>query len=279
MVCGKAIRDRYVPQQSGKVHDSCYVGQLAPKCAVCGSGMLGTIVTDSWGYRYHEIHRRQFPPCDVCGRLTCHEIGGGGVRIGDGRHLCRYCLRTAVQDDSKALKRFRAVREQLAGWGMAIPGADIPLRLVDLSGMQRLLRAKSQLASKRVSGFTQMQSEIVGGSVRQRQVVIYMLSYLPQELFDGTAAHELGHAWAFFAGCPQHQPALSEGACNYLRWRIHELHDGPEAQFFMKGMLEERDPVYGQGFRRVKNYVERSGFAALLKLLQRSADFPLFDWI
>ncbi|MBU6429100.1 MAG: hypothetical protein KGR26_08835, partial [Cyanobacteria bacterium REEB65] len=78
---------------------------------------------------------------------------------------------------------------------------------------------------------------------------------------------------------PRHQPQLAEGSCNYFRWKVHEVRGTPEAQAHMKKMLEDPDPCYGEGFRRVKKYVDKNGFAALLRLLAKSSDFPLFSFI
>ena len=245
---------------------------------VCGTGLTGKFVIDSWGYKYHEAHRGEFPACDACGRLTCAEIGGGGYRLADGRYQCKHCQRTAVRAEAEALRRFKAIRERLEALGMAIPVGEIPLRLVGRNQLSEYLRRSGHPTRPGINGCTHMESQIQGNKVIKRDTVIYMLRDLPAELFDGTAAHELGHAWAFLSGCPTHEPTLAEGSCNYLRWLVHKEQTSPEADYYRTAMLEDPDPAYGHSFRIIKSYAERKGFPALLTLLQRSRQLPLFGW-
>ncbi len=285
-VCDRPITGKYFQHEGRPVHEVCYLKHVAEKCAICGGGLAGRIVTDSWGNRFHEAHLRQFPPCDSCGRSTAPAIGHGGARLADGRTICSVCLATAVRSESDARSRYEAVRRQMASWGMEI-APDIPLKLVGRPELAGRLARTGHKVARGTFGFTHMETryEIDPGRIVPRHQIteqnagIFILHSLPADLFEGACAHELGHAWAFLSGCPRHQPQLSEGSCNYFRWRLHAEEGTPDAQAHMKTMLEDPDPIYGQGFRRAKKYVDRNGFDALLELLRRSSDFPLFSFI
>jgi hypothetical protein len=42
---------------------------------------------------------------------------------------------------------------------------------------------------------------------------------------------------------------------------------GREADFIIESMLRDEDEIYGEGFRRVKRYVERNGISRWLALM------------
>ena len=285
-VCQRPIAGKFFKHEGQTIHEACYLKHVAEKCAICDGGLSGRIMLDAWGHKFHESHLRQFPPCDSCGRCTAPEIGGGGAHLGDGRISCTGCLATAVRRESDAKTRYDAIRRQMATWGIVV-AEQIPLKLVGRKELAARLSKVGHPMRKGTYGFTHMEThyEVDGSRLLPRHEItdqnacIFILHSLPAELFDGAVAHEIGHAWAFLSGCPRHQPQLAEGSCNYFRWRLHEERGTPEALAHMKTMLEDRDPAYGQGFRRVKKYVERNGFAALLELLRRSSDFPLFSFI
>lgn len=285
-VCHLPISGRFFQHEGQTVHEKCYLKHVAEKCAICNGGLAGKIILDAWGNKFHEAHLRQFPPCDSCGRCTAPPISDGSARLADGRISCTACLATAIRRDADARPRYEAIARQLAAWGVVVE-EDIPLKLVGRGELAARLAKVGHRMRKGTYGFTHMETRFEIDSSRlvpRREITdqnacIYILHSLPAELFDGAVAHEIGHAWAFLSGCPRHQPPLAEGSCNYLRWRLHEERGTPEAQAHMKTMLEDRDPAYGLGFRRVKKYVERNGFPALLELLRKSSDFPLFSFI
>ncbi|MBM3269476.1 MAG: protein DA1 [Candidatus Sericytochromatia bacterium] len=277
-VCALPIEGTYYEHDGGKAHAECYRKHVAGKCDVCGGPLVGKILSDGWGFRYHEAHAAQFPACDACGRLTSPEIGGGGHRLGDGRHLCGHCRPSAVRNAEEARERFAEVRAFLAQRGLVVPGAALPLHLVSRPDLMKTLARSGHPPRKAVHGVTLMEARIQGSRVVSREASIHVLTYLPAALFDGTAAHELGHAWTFLTGCPQHVYALSEGFCNYLRYLVHTAEGGDENAFYVKHMLDDPDPAYGHGFRIVRKIAERKGFPALLDHMRRKTDFPLFGW-
>lgn len=277
-VCQEAIVGAYFKHEGKKVHDACYRRNLAELCDVCGGALVGRILSDGWGYRYHEAHRSQFPPCDACSRLTCAEIGQGAVRLSDGRHLCRLCEASAVRGEAAALVRFEGVRRFLAQRGMLISDAAVPLSLVSRHALREILARSGHPPSKSVHGCTLAEQRIENARVVRTATVVYLLGSLPTALFDGIAAHELGHVWAFHSGCPRHAHALGEGFCNYLRYLVHRAGGGLDNEFYARQMMADDNPSYGQGFRIVKRLAERKGFPALLDHMRKKADFPLLGW-
>ncbi len=279
-VCGETIQEgRFLVHENAPVHTDCFKKHVAERCDVCGGPITGKYLKDSWGNQYHDIHRNQFPPCHACGRLTGHEIGGGGgLRLGDGRHVCGFCSPSAVRADPDARGRFHKVRRDLEGLGLTIPQNPLPLSVVNQQQLKRIVPRSAHPRDRDVQGLTLSQQVIQNGRIVECSAEVYILTHLPAVLFEGVAAHELGHAWIFTTRCPTHAHALAEGFCNYLQYLHYRREGGDEAEFYMNRMMEDQDPAYGQGFRIVRKIAENKGFPALLEHMRRKTDFPLFGW-
>ncbi len=278
-ICGEPIAGTYYEHGGGKVHDRCFRSHVASKCDVCGGPLeVRDHTRDAWGYRYHTMHRQQFPPCDACGRLTFQDMTGGGVALGDGRAMCNLCMATAVRSDAVAARRVAAVRSFLEGKGMAFPPREMPIALVARPQLQRLLGKKPHGHLKRALGCTRFEQIIEGSRVVRQEATVYILSALPEALFDGVAAHELGHAWAFLNDCPAHEAPLAEGFCNYLAYLMHQEGGGEENAFYIKMMLEDPDQAYGKGFLEMRRFAERKGMPALLRYMRRSTGIPFWNF-
>lgn len=271
--CDRPISGQFLVAEGSGYHPSCYRNHLAPRCDLCREGILGDSLLDHWGNRYHLGHRGKVPECRYCGRFISPQTSEGGVAYGDGRTVCTLCHRTAVSTVPGARELAERVRAMLISWGVPVPDA-VPLSLVDRNQLARVLRGQGHALDK-TNAFTAMRWETVGRQVTRREVTIHILSGLPRDLFEGTMAHEFLHVWNFVSGHPAHTPALEEGACNYLKYRVHEQQEGTYAAYQRTSMETDPDPAYGEGFRRARRYAERNGLAALLRLLERSRDFPL----
>lgn len=279
-VCALPIQEsRWLIHENGAVHTNCFNKHVAERCDVCGGPITGRYITDAFGHRYHDFHRGQFPPCHACGRLTAPDIGGqGGLRLGDGRHVCGFCSPSAVRADENADRRFVKVRRDLSELGLVIPQDPLRLSVVSQQQLKRIVPRSAHPRDRDVQGLTLSEHLIQGGRVVKRTAEVFILSHLPATLFEGVAAHELGHAWIFTTGCPSHVHALAEGFCNYLQYLQYKRASGDEAEFYINRMMEDQDPAYGQGFRIVRKIAENRGFPALLEHMRRKTDFPLFGW-
>ena len=274
-ICEQPITGRFVQHEGRKLHDTCYGKHLAKTCDVCRRGIVGTSLTDYWGHTYHAEHARDLATCLYCGKL-CHEaIGGGGLLYPDGRPICRGCHKTAVHRDGDAQRTVATVRARMASWGVDLGDVDVPVRMVDRTKLQQLL-GRSHQGVKMVSGLASMVAERNGRVTTGKRATVYLLTGMPHHWLEATAAHELMHAWNFFHG-PAHAFDLEEGSCNYMSYRLHLERDDAMAKYHIDCLMKDPHPAYGAGFRRVKKYVDRHGFARLLTLLQRSKDFPLLD--
>lgn len=269
--CSRPVSGKFVKHEGQAYHPACFQANVAPKCDVCGAGMLGRFLVDPVGNRYHAEHR--IPLCAYCRRVVSEKTSQGGYTYGDGRSICGHCYPSVIRSEAEAQRTIAEIRALLSSWGLQTP-ADVPVKLVDLTTLRQLMR-RGGLHGQNVQGFTSVMTESQGNTVTRREIGVYVLNGMPREDFRGTLAHELTHVWLALNATKKLHPSLEEGACNYLRSRVHSASGTPEAARNLQHMQEDPDEHYGRGYRRAKAYAERNGLPALLQLLQKGSAFPL----
>ena len=106
-----------------------------------------------------------------------------------------------------------------------------------------------------------------GASARADCVVV--LAGLPAPLFQAVAVHELGHVWAASNNLLGIPPLIEEGFCQLLShtWIAER---GTYGRIGMMRQIEEwADPVYGDGFRKMKAFERRTNINYLMHMLKR----------
>ncbi len=89
-----------------------------------------------------------------------------------------------------------------------------------------------------------------------------------------TLAHELAHVWQFRAGRLDNDEAFSEGSCNYASFLVLQRYGGRSAEYVIANLVDDRNDIYGEGFRRVRRYADAEGVAAWLERLRDSDRLP-----
>jgi hypothetical protein len=153
--------------------------------------------------------------------------------------------------------------------GIVIKRKKIPLELVSQNKMQSLSpRHQSEMA-----GFTKVrQTKSMLGMMTDTEVKVYILEKMPRMNFVATAAHELMHVWLGLNDRFDTEEILAEGSCNYAAFLVLSHYPG-EADHVIKYMQEDTDPSYGEGYRKVRWYVESAGKTAWLEHL-RTENYP-----
>lgn len=249
-------------------HESCYNEHLADRCALCGKPITGTYMYDDYGAKVHAEHMSDALQCNYCSRLISAN-SNGGERYGDGRIVCGYCLESVVKNRNEADSLMQVVRQKLAMEGIVIKRKKIPLELVSQNGMQSLSpRHQSEMA-----GFTKVrQIKSMMGLMTDTEVKVYILEKMPRMNFVATAAHELMHVWLGLNDRFDTEEILAEGSCNYAALLVLSHYPG-EADQVIKYMQEDTDPAYGEGYRKVRAYVESAGKTVWLEHL-RTENYP-----
>jgi hypothetical protein len=263
-VCDQPLTGKYMQAEGSNYHRQCYDEKIARRCAVCDQPIHGKYILDYWGNSYHKEHENNVPKCDYCSRFIADNLTGGGYEYGDGRKVCGLCYQIALSnlDDVRVL--FEEVRRRMEKYDLTIPLTKIPLRLVDRRQMQRI----SPEGNRDVTGFTHLERSYVNDKVASAEYEILLLTGMPRYLFISTAAHELMHVWIHEYGGQGLPEDVVEGSCNYASSMILNEFSGERAGFRLQNLQESPDPVYGGGYRKIREYVNRYGRTAWLNMLR-----------
>jgi hypothetical protein len=269
--CNLPIEGPYVESGGGYYHKQCYDEHLALRCSLCGGIITGDYIIDDWGNKYHIEHENHDPQCRYCQRFLSATVSEGGETYADGRTVCGICLKSAVNDRDEAEDIISEVGKKMAASGITIDVDKIKLALVDSRQMAKINPDLDEMAQG-LTRFEQMSAYF--GLVKERRIKIYILDGLPLREFVATAAHELMHAWLYTNGPADMDKMLVEGSCNYAAWLALMDDDSPEAEHIRKRMIAEALPTYGEGFRKVKSWVENNDIPTWLEYLKNNTQVP-----
>lgn len=268
--CGKPLTGEYIEAGGKHYHNDCYDNYIALRCAVCGQIIRDEYKVDYWGNKIHPEHYDRLPQCEHCSRLISENTTGGGVTYSDGRHVCNICKKTAVTDPDLAYRLMEKVMERLKSLGIEIKHKGIKLHLVD----RQTLWKHSGSHKPRESGLAQCESNSIAGLFKVRKYNIYVLTGMPQVGLETILAHELMHVWLYSHGRESTEPALCEGSCQYAAYMYLNRSVDKMAKYEIQTFMDDSDPIYGEGFRRVKRLVAERGPDFWLEHIKKNDHFP-----
>jgi len=260
--CKKLIHDAFNILDNKKYHPDCYTDHIVPRCEICESPLLGRYISDYWGNAYHQSHNSELPECQSCGRLICKNLTNGGFKLSDGRHVCSICNETAVVGDFLLESSMDYVKRLLTSNGIDDLPNDIPISLVDSQTLKRL----SKTYSDAMHGFTDQSMQTRNGQVISKESHIYILSHLPLIMFRAVLAHELLHVYLFEKDLDL-KSEIREGFCNLGSEMVYKNSSSEFAKFRQRNMLDNQDPDYGYGYRKMSKQLDQKGWRYLLETL------------
>lgn len=213
-----------------------------PRCVYCGKPLWGSYLRDDLGRCAHEEHAH------LC--LSCMGfIGSDGRQIGRSHYQCEACRKFEVREARHVEWVRRQVLTMLAAHGINDLPPDVPIEVVPPARLAQLLEVPIE-AVRDNRGLT-----VTGASsslFRTRYShTIYVLGHLHRVPFAGVLAHEYLHVWQ-----NEHRlsppPQVCEGFCNLGSWLVYRQIATDLAAAMMRNLEKSPDPVYGDGFRRVK---------------------------
>ena len=271
-VCGKALTGQYVVVNGKEYHQDCYDQSEALRCSICDKPLVGRYIIDFWGNNYHPHHNDEIPSCDYCRRLISPRSTGGSHQYADGRTICNICYESAIEENSGMVSIIKTVQTILARKGIKIDMSDVPVQLVDKPTLGRLTGHGDVQTEMGLAHY--QYSKNLTGQIRDRKHIIYILHGLPERTFEGVAAHEMMHVWTNLNAPKTPAPRLNEGISNCASFWIYSRHRDQMAEYLIRNLRENPDPVYGEGFRQVQRYIRKKGLRSLLEHLKNSATMP-----
>lgn len=259
--CGERIIGKYVRvnEKGAGVKSycpSCFHRHIERTCSVCGEPLTGKYLVDVYGNEYHPEHRKSHH-CDSCGRIISERTSGGGVMLPDGRTICNICHRYAVRDNPTLAGLMHRTAGILTGIGIEIPVGNIQVALIDRNQLQALYRGGY---AKHVRGLCVSEFKRVKNiQYPAHRHIIYILSSMSVLDTETALAHELTHAYI------NERPALrqklqrqgiEEGMCQFMSFIYLSRGNTEEILARLKGIAHNRNPIYGEGFRKVHKMFE-----------------------
>ncbi|NIO29726.1 MAG: protein DA1 [Candidatus Latescibacteria bacterium] len=263
--CNKPIPDSFTRYEGKNYHTSCFEDHIALRCDVCGGIIKGKYISNFWGNAYHPEHEGVEVQCSFCRRFIVGKLVEKSIVFQDGRHLCGICTSTAVFESAEAKLLLMEVAERLADFGLKVDPRSIEVNLVGNDALRRLAAGASQDAR----GFVDYEvARTMSGDVTHRATRMYLLYGMPRTEMIGTIAHELTHVWLFLQEEKDRDNVLAEGSCNFSAYLVLQETGTDQAKFIIDSMQNNPDAAYGEGFRRIKRYVEHNGLGGWLRLMK-----------
>ncbi|HEY5002601.1 MAG TPA: protein DA1 [Ktedonobacteraceae bacterium] len=267
--CGRPISGTsFQVHEGAPYHAECFRDRIAQRCAYCNKPLIGEYLVDQWGTRYCKEHQNQYPRCSYCGRLVPpkdQEHGSDNIR-------CPICRSTAIETAEVAKPIFSQLIRWVSAQGLRYNNLPISLELCDRAKLAHYLGAHTLAHSLGATmSTTYMQN---GQPLRTEVRGVAVLHGLPSTLFQGVTIHELGHVWLIVQGISNLPSWAEEGFCELLSHRYYAQLNTPEGRYHATAIEQNPDPVYGEGFRRVRAIAEPMGFQRFVEIMQTTKRLP-----
>jgi hypothetical protein len=291
--CARTIRGSHLILEGRHYCNRSCLSLVLPACATCGGPVEGNYF-ESRGKLFcsESCYRQSLPRCEACGdpmsawielegHLYCHPCAdadrcdacnhpGPASTLQDGRRICDICWETAVMDQEDGEQLFRLVRRRMKRDLGLSTDHDIDFRLVGRDELEQLTNGR---ASGHELGYYQYQAETtttyfttrdrhgreekrVAGERTEEIFRIFILYGLPEKRLMEVAAHELAHDW-MRENLPRIKaPIFEEGFAEYVAWLMNRSFGHRD---LMRRIEENTDPVYGDGFKMMRQLAERHG--------------------
>lgn len=268
--CGQPITGEHTIYNNQRYHSACYYEYIAPRCIYCQKPLTGSFLIDSWGNQFCSEHEKEYPSCSFCGRFISPRQQTPGWNIYASQR-CPVCRSTAIESVEQAQPFFQKCKQWISQQGFRFNQLPLRLELHDRSWLEALWPDRSV---QHPQGVTLTTTHTRNGSVTSSVEGVAVLQGMPATLFSGVVIHELGHVWLSVHQVIGLPPWAEEGFCQLLAVRYYTYLDTPESRYYAKNIQDARDPIYGEGFRRINALSERVSFARMVETLRVTKKLP-----
>ena len=252
--CLKPIVGAFIVNEEQHAHRNCWIQYCAPRCHECNNSMTEEYFISKWGLNY----------CQACHNVaTCSHCGGAALSLdNDYLPICSQCLELAVNDEGAAMRLFHSV----AVWATDMNFFDhMPQPPLTILSRDRLTQEFK--VGPKTLGLARKVHTTDGNRECLRAEGIIIVKGLPWPIFQMVAAHELGHVW-FANNDVMHISLLEEeGFCEVVAYLWLSERGKLGRDGLRRDMELSNDPIYGEGFRRMQQHVNRHGLVNLMQLL------------
>jgi len=269
--CSKPIGNQSLKEAGDyRFHESCF------RCLVCAKVFQGgeKLKRDEWGGMVHVDHFDRAKMCDTCSKIISSETISSKQVFKDGRIVCLSCASDGVFDPKRMEEVRKRVWPTLAALGITVPTGDVVIRVVgkDVIDKQALkINARGNLR-----GLTLTTYKIVSDGKRAKTSFsheIFILYGMPHIECASVLAHEYAHVWLNERFIEDTAPVV-EGFCNLVSEATLVQEKGKLASIIRENMKQNNSPVYGMGYRRMKQRLAILGWPSLLAEMKLKSKPP-----
>lgn len=208
-------------------------------CNYCNKLIIGPYVIDSWGFHFHNDCLLKCQPCGSCKRNLHGNSFKKSIRLQDDRYICPDCLSEGIiMKVSQMAKCVAAMYAFFKEADISFPENKITYKLADANELK-----------DNITGITTKYTILSHSSYK-----ITMLIGLSKTVFCASLAHELMHVYLFEKNIVLN-PTETEGICELVSYFTFVRMNSPAAKHYIKVMELNPDPIYGNGFRLMKEKV------------------------
>lgn len=221
----------------------------APKCQACGALITGVYYKiPGLPEFYCEKCYQSLPRCFFCGKPVA-EPPKDSVRT-----VCPQCLSEVITDPSQAQRLVSQVREWIINHlNLQLP-AQVRFQFVE--DLAPYVRVHLTGTMREMGAFLRDGDK----------VQVFLIEGMPRATLIETAAHELAHVWQN-GKIPRNQRLLvKEG---FAQWVAAKVLAAFECERALK-VLGEREDLYGQGYRRIREVEKKGGVLAVIEYVTRT---------
>jgi len=209
-------------------------------CEYCKKRITGQYITDSWGLHFHQSCLAKCHICGSCNRNIFGPMLSEAILLKDNRYICHQCIREGlILKESQMMKCVKAVYYFFNQADIILPINNIRYKLVDANVLQ-----------KKVTGSVTKYSKNSNNSYE-----ISMLEGLNKTIFCAVLAHELMHVHIYEKELILNS-LETEGLCELVSYFTYKRINNSIAKHQINVMDLNPDPIYGQGYRLMKEKVK-----------------------
>lgn len=252
-----------------------FAESLLPVCDVCGKRFKEGFTSDGKNFCSKACLETSFRECFHCHRREpkgvivgnnlflceyCKELPACAScqmpldrfakDLGDGRSLCRDCARDGIFEQPEMDSVMKDLRKTLADKFRMSTDHEIKYQLCDRTALKK----ESTGDGEHELGlfiFNIHTLTFFNRPVRSREEYrILILNGLPPDFFRGVGAHELAHDWMQQNLPHIDEPMIREGFAEFVSWAYAKSEKLDRVPWRME---QNTDPVYGDGFRKVRD--------------------------
>lgn len=263
--CENLLDKTWIVANNKKYHEKCYRENIQLMCLICQKPIEGEYIVDYWGNKAHKKHGifTKTSLCECCGRIISDKTSNGGFKTNDGRLICGICRTDFVTETFQISMLKREVEALLGSVGIIIPSIE-DIILTDKSSIKKLSALGDSL------GFANTKKTTQNDEIINIEHTIYILHSLQRIQFLGVLAHEMIHTWLNqnLIELPKEE---TEGFCNLGSYLVYKNRQDDISGYLMKQLEENKDAIYGDGYRKMKKELETIDWEKLIMKIRNES--------